>query len=300
MASGDTTTLELQDSLPSIVASARIVREYEGNMQRLAENITLGEGTGLSWREVSFAQLNGQDITETTYLDNPQQLSDSMFTVTPSVSAIHTVITDRVKARISKNALAKVGSLAQNAIERKKDEDGLAILDAASETVAGGNAALTAGHIGAAGARVRYGHGIEPTSSPVRAVLHAYQIKDIYSEIINYGPTAAWTTSPFAVTLGDFQARVYQEGFMGKINGVEIFENNNISIDSDLDAHGGVFAQEGVVLVQGRSPRVVTLRNEKLGGGADELIIYDEYAYGERSAGAWIVDVTSDATEPTT
>lgn len=294
MASGNTTTGELIDSLPSIVASARIVREYEGNMQRLASGVTLGEGTGLSWREVSFAQLTGQDIGETTELNNPQQLSDSLFSVTPSVIAIHTVITDRVRARISKNALAQVGSLAQNAIERKKDEDGLAVLSAASETVAGTGTTLTSGHIAAAGSRIRYGHGIEPTSSPVRAILHAYQIKDIYSEL----SITPMVTTPFAFQ-SDFSARVFQEGFMGKINGVEVYENNNINVTSTPDAEGGVFAQEGVVLVQGRSPRVVPLRNEKLGGGADELIIYDEYAYGERSAGAWIVDVTSDATEPT-
>lgn len=291
MAANYTTTGDLVDSLPSIVASARIVREYEGVMQQLADKVTLGEGTGLSWREVSFAQINAQGISETTKLDNPQLLSDSLFTVTPSVAAIHTVVTDRVKARISKNALAQIGSLAQNAIERKKDEDGLVALDAASVSLPGAGSTLTTGHIAAAGSRVRYGAGVEPSNPPHYAVLHAFQIKDLYDEL-----TAGVDTYP--VPEGE-TARIFRQGFRGTINGVMLFEDNNITVDSLDDAKGGVFAKEALVLVQGRSPRMVPLRDEKLGGGADELIIYDEYAYGERSSGNWLIEIYSDATTPT-
>ena len=291
MASGNTDTTILEDSLPSIVASARIVRENEGVMQRLASMEKLGEGEGLTWREVSFAQLSALDVGEQDMLANPQQLSDALFSVTPTVTAIHTVITDRVKARIAKTALGKIGALAQNAIERKKDEDGLAALDAASVSLPGAGSTLTSGHIAAAASRVKFGAGVEPSNPPFYAVLHAFQIKDLFDEV-----TAGVGT--YNIPEGE-TARVYREGWRGAVNGAMIYEDNNLNVDASDDTKGGVFAKEALVLVQGRSPRVVTLRNEKLGGGADELILYDEYAYGERSSGNWLIEIYSDATTPT-
>jgi len=260
-------------------------------MQRLVDGKTLGEGIGLTWHEISLAALTASNVTETTELDNPQQLSDTLFSITPSMVAIHTVITDRVGARISKNAFSQTGSLAQNAIERKKDIDGITVLDGATTSLAGAGTTLTSGHISAGASRVRFGGGTEPSNPPVNTVLHPFQFKDLFDEAVGgYG------TYP----LPEGQtARVFQEGFKGQIDGAMLFEDANISIDGFDDVKGGIFAKEAIVLVQGRSPRTVILRNEKLGGGATELIIYDEYAYGERSSGNWLYEIQSDATAPT-
>ena len=85
MATGWTTTGSLADSLDDVRSSARIVREYEGVMPQLVDKQTLGEGIGLSWQEITYAQLTAQAITETTELDNPQQIADSLLTITPTV-----------------------------------------------------------------------------------------------------------------------------------------------------------------------------------------------------------------------
>ncbi|MCJ7828975.1 MAG: hypothetical protein MUP81_04465 [Dehalococcoidia bacterium] len=285
----NTTTGALADSLPTMIASARIVREYEGVMPQLVEKQTLGEGTGLSWNEVSFAQLSAQDITETTTLDNPQTLSDSLLTVTPTVAGIETVITDRVAARISKNAYAQIGSLAQNAIQRKKDEDGLTVLDGFSNSYCGAGSTLTSGHISAAMALIQ-GNTSEPAKPPFRCVLHPYQLKDIEDEII-----AGVGTYPIEEGL---TARVFSEGFRGMIAGAQLYPDGNMTIDSAADAKGGVFAQEAILLVQGRAPRMVAVRAEDIGGGATKVYHYDEYAYGER-LDTWGCEIYSDATAPT-
>jgi hypothetical protein len=121
-----------------------------------------------------MAQLTAQTVTETTRLDNPQQMSDTLLTITPTVVGIHTLITDRVAARISKNAYAKVGGLAQNAIQRKKDEDGLTAIDGASLTIGSSGSALTTGIIAAAVSRIS-SDSDEPGNPPYRAVLHGFQ-----------------------------------------------------------------------------------------------------------------------------
>ena len=289
MSTGNTTTSSLADSLPTLLMSARIVRENEGVMPQLVDKVTLGEGVGLSWNELSYAQITAQAITETTVLDNPQQLSDTLLTVTPSVIGIETLITDRVAARIDKQGFAKFGSLAQNAMQRKKDEDGIAVLDGFSTSLCGAGSTLTSGHIGAATSRIR-GNTTEPGNPPFYGVLKSYQMKDIEDEILAGVGT-------YVIPEG-MTARALQDGFSGKLHGATMFIDDNIAIDSSDDAKGGVFAKEAIVLVQGRAPRAVAVRAEDVGGGATKVYHYDEYAYAERQD-SWGCEIYSDCTAPT-
>ena len=260
-------------------------------MPQLVEKQTLGEGIGLTWQEITYAALTAQAITETTDLDNPQQLSDTLLTITPTVVGIETFITDRVRARISKKGFAKIGQLGQNAMQRKKDEDGLTLLSSGATTSEpGAGATLTSGYIASASFNIT-SNTTEPGNKPIRCVLHGFQMKDLYDElvagvgtyVVNEGPTA----------------RVFSNRFDLPIAGAEVYEDGNIAIDSSSDAVGGVFAQEGIILVQGRAPRVVDVRNEKRGGGGNHVYHYDEYAYGQRNAGVWDFRMKSDATAPT-
>lgn len=290
-----TTTDSLADSLPTIINSARIVREFEGVMPQLVDRVTLPEGRGLNWDEVSLAQLTAQAITETTVLDNPQQIVDTNFQITPTVIGIQTLITDRVRKRISRNAFGKIGSLAQNAMERKKDDDGLTVLDGATTSLSGTGTTLVSGIVTAGKVRIS-GNTTEPGMPPYRCVLHPFQMKDIHDEIV--APVGTYDISAGGLTARVFAQGFEGGGFEGTISSVGMFEDGNITISSN-DAKGGVFAKEAIVLVQGFAPRTAPVRREDLGAGADVLYMYDEYAYGERSAGNWLFEILSDATAPT-
>lgn len=293
MAIGNTTTGSLADSLNDMVAAARIVREFKGVMPQLVDKQTLEEGTGLTWKEISLGQLAAQAVTETTTLDNPQQISDTDFVITPTVVGIQTFITDRVKARISRKAWVKMGDLAQNAIQRKKDEDGLTVLDGGT-SLSGAGTTLASGVIAAAKVRIS-SNTVEAGQPPYRCVLHGFQIKDIFDELV-----AGVGTYPVS---DGMTADVFKRGFSLPIAGCEIYEDGNITIDSADDAKGGVFSREGIVLVQGRTPWQESRREPHIGGGGDSVFLYDEYAYGERLAGGttsgWLFEIYSDATAPT-
>ena len=289
MATGNTTTGSLADSLETVISSALVVREHEGVMPQLVDRVTLGVGIGLSWNEVTYDQLaSAQAITENTVLDNPQQFSDTSFSITPTVIGIETLITDRVRARITPKGYVKLGSLAQNSMQRKKNADGLAVLDGFSTSYCGAGSTLTHGHIGAAVAIIR-GNSTEPGPEPIRCVLHSYQIKDIEDEL-------RASIGTYTVTDG-LTARVFTEGYRGKISGAQIFEDDTISIDTADDAKGGVFSKEAIVLVQGRAPHGEVKRAPEIGGGANIFYLYDEYAYGERRD-HWGVEIYSDASTP--
>lgn len=288
--SGWTTTSALEDSLDDIRSSARIVREQEGVVPNLVTKETLGEGVGLSWQEITYAKLTAMAVTETTDLDNPQQMSDTLLTITPTMVAIETFLTDRVQLRINKKGFAKIGQLAQNAIERKKDIDGITLFATFTGTSdPGAGATLASGYIASAAANIR-GNTTEPGHDPINCVLHPYQVHDLYNELVASVGSAIVTEGP--------TARVLSRGFDLPIADVTVYRDGNISIDSGDDAKGAVFAKEGVIVVQGRAPRVVQVRNEKRGGGGNHVYHYDEYAYGERLA-AWNYLMESDATAPT-
>ena len=290
----NTTTGSLADSLETVIDGARLVREYEGVVMRTTDKQTLPENTGLSWEEISLAQLSAQLVTETTVLENPQQMSDSMITITPLVSGINTVVTDRVYRRVSKKTIALMGKLAQNAMNRKKDEDYLATFAGATTTLSGTGSTLASGILSAAVSRIN-GNTTEPapSSGDIFAVLHPFQIKDIQDEIVAGLGTY---TIPTGMT-----ADIFKQGMSGidRVSGAAVFADGNIAINSTPDARGAVHHRMAIVLVQGHGNRATTRRREEIGGGADELFIYDEYALGERSAGNWLYGVLSDATAPT-
>jgi hypothetical protein len=264
-------------------------------MPNLVEKVSLDEGTGLSWKEVSFRKMQAQNVSEMQTLSNLQQLQDDDFVVTPTVSGVSWLITDRVAARLSKKAYAKIGGLGQNAIQRKKDQDGLVALDAGISLGAAGSA-LTPGHISAAAVRAT-SNVVEMGMGPLRCVLHGFQIKDIYDAVAQ---TPLITGNE---AIGDYQARIFQDGYRGKIHGAQVYEDGNITIDADADAKGGLFPQNGIVLVQGRNLKRFTRQEPDVGGGATSFWLYDEYAYGERLAGgttqAFVYELYSDATAPT-
>jgi hypothetical protein len=297
MAVGNTITDSLADSIPTMIAAARIVREFTGVMPNLVDRHRLDENTGTVWNEVSMAKLSAQAVTESTELDNPQQMSDTLLSITPTVIGVHTVILDRVAIRISANAFAQTGSLAQNAIERKKDEDGITAIDGAT-TVIGSDNALTSGEIAAAAYQIT-SNTTEPApaSAPINAVFHGFPLKDIDDELIAAGVnvTAGEGTG---LTVG-IAAEAYQNRYRGMIAGARIYEDGNIPIVTTTLTKNGVFSQMALILVEGRSPYVETKRMPELGGGATALYHYDEYAYGERSAGNWLFEVQADATAPT-
>jgi len=304
MAVGNTITDSLADSIPTMIASARIVREFAGVMPNLVDRQRLDDNTGTVWNEVSMAKLSAQAVTESTELDNPQQMSDTLLSITPTVIGVHTVITDRVALRISANAYAQTGSLAQNAIERKKDVDGLTVIDGAT-TVLGSDATLTSGVI-SAGAYQITSNTTEPApaSAPINAVHHGFCLKDIDDEligpgVIGFGAAAGSANTAGAPLTSGIAAETFQNRYRGTIGGARVFEDGNIPIVATTLAKGGVFSQMGIILVEGRSPYVETKRLPELGGGATALYHYDEYAYGERSSGNWLYEVQADATAPT-
>ena len=285
-----TVTTQLDASLPTVITSARLVREQEGDMPALVERRKLNEGTGDTWHEVSYAKLTAQAVTETTENENIQQVSDTDFAIQPTMVQIATMLTDKVGRNITKNGLREIGRLGQNAMQRKKNIDGLTAIDSTGSTRLGApGASLTFGLIAAGQANIR-GNTTEPGHAPYRFVGHPFCIKDIYDQFV--APVGTYDISDGA------SFRVFREGFKGMISEAQVFENGDFTIDADFDVKNGVFAQEGIVLIEEMTPKMETERKPRIGGGSTIITHTDGYAYGIRQ-NQWVQEIVADATAPT-
>lgn len=284
-----TTTGSLGDSQELIIDSARVVREYEGRWAACTDVVRLESNTGLSWEEISLSQLTAQTVTETTDLDNPQSLTDTMLQISTAISGIHMCMTDRVYRRMPKKVIAKMGMLGQNAMDRKKDEDYLAMAATATNTIGGTGQTMTHGFISAPSSRIS-SNTTERAMGGIVGVFHGFQLKAIEDELRSGIGT-------YTIPNG-LSEEVFKRGYRGPVANVNLYEDGNIAINAVPDARGMVHAREAVVMVQGKSPWTEKQRHPERGGGAESVYMYDEYGLGERSAGNWLYGVLTAASSP--
>lgn len=295
MAEGYTITDSLADSLEIVIDSARIRREFPAVVPTLAERHNLDDNTGLSWNEIEVSRLTAQGgITESTILDNPQEWSDILRTVTPTISGITTFISRRSQHRLSKLTLAQLGTGMMDAIERKRDLDGLATIDGATNSNPGAGSTMTSGVISSDVSNI-LSNVTEGAVGRINTVLHGFQVKDLQDET-----QAGLATYPVPKGLTE---EVYRRGFRGSIYNSEVYIDGNIVIDSSDDAKGGTFAQMGLLYIQGMDLITYNKPIPKRGGGGVQKWIYDEYAFAERlsnSTSVFVREDYSDALAPTT
>ena len=293
---GDTTTSALADSLNDMVSSARVVRRFVGAVQGSVDVQQLGENMGLDWKEVRIENISASSGTETQDEVAFQQIQDTPFSVTPSVSYAAVRITDRVRARLSTVALAQMGGVLQSAIQNKVDVDGITQLGNFSLGVGAAGTVFTHGHASALITEIRNGQTTEPYPPPlpISIIMHSRTWHALQSQV-----AAAIGTEniPDGITAEVFRSGI---GLLGTIYGGRAVADDNITIDSGIDMVGAGLGRDAVVLVKGRwgGGSLTALRNEKRPEPADELILREEYAYGERRD-VWGKTATFDAATPT-
>ena len=294
MAAGETHTGSLSGALPSIVADARIIREFEGTWRRTCDVKKQTPNTGLNWTEFALNQIERQDITETQDNRNYQQLSGLLQEIEPTMNQVLVKITDRTHRKTASVVDSKIGVLAGNAMNRGDDEDYLALfLTFATTNSPGSGNPMSFGYIASAKTNIT-SNVTEPSMAEVFTVLHGRQIKDVQDELVAGVGTY---TIPVGLT-----AETFRKGFSGTVAGSNVFEDGNITVTATPDANGATHSREGVIAVVGLDVRSETDRDLHFGGGADVISLTNEIAFAERKSGTtqvWAYRHLSDATAPT-
>lgn len=291
MASGETFVAQVEAGLNTMVASARRRNQFPTDvMRRVASGERLEEGTGTAWREFLTENLTAQNYGETDDIDNPQEISGSILSVTPQLVAIQTFIGRRVQARLSSKAFAQFGALGQEAMERKANTDGHALFAAATTTLGTTATTLSFSNVDAAVRRIKSDVD-EPGPDPIAIVLHGYGIHDIRAEIISGVGT-------YPIPDG-YTSEVFRNGFMGTLMGATVVEDGLIAVNGTPDSRGGVFSKQGAFNVQGLSPWTESEPKPSKGYGGMNVWLKNEYLWAERSAGNWLYGILHDGTAPT-
>ena len=298
MATGETHSGSLSNALPTVYAEARRIREQKsGTWERTTTVKRQAEGEGLQYNWFTLNQIDAQNITETQTNGNFQQFAGSVQSSQPEMTQVIVKITDRTYRKVSKNVTGSIGPSAGNAMERKKNKDYLSLFTTFATTASPGSAQpLSHGHIAAAVANIQ-SNTTEPAMTPIYSVLHGFQIYDLQIEVLAAVGTAA---IPAGMT-----EQVFRNGFKGSVAGSMVFEDGNITLTSTPDANGATHAREGVYSIMGMNLRRATDRDEYFGGGADVIILTDEYSFSENKSGTsgttqvFAGRHLSDATPPT-
>jgi len=293
---GETTTAALADSLPTMRFGARLVQEQKGRVRDTVDRRTLPNNSGNAWSEVDFATLDASTVTETTDLINsPEQLSDTLRTISPSHSGIHILYTDLVADRVIAEAasIVRSGVLGMNAIMRKEDLDGIVQGRGASTDLGTAGNPLTSGLIRHAKYRISSNVTESNPDEPIHMQHHGFCLADIDDEFSAPIGTYEITSGVTA----DILAQSYSKA-PRMLGGVTVHENGNMTIDSSDDCEGFVYSRNGIILVEGFMPKTEVLRRPNIGAGATSVFMYYSYAWGFRSSGNWQFSITADATAP--
>lgn len=292
MPSGRNTVNTFSDSLDDIKDAARTTREFANVMGGIVDMERLENNSGLNWDEVTLAQLSASNIDELTDLDeNPQEIVDSLFTVTPTLVGMSVFMTDLARIRINQKVAAQIGVLTENAMARKKDIDLLAIGQAATTDIGTAGNPMSSDLVSVGVSRIG-SNSTEPWDGPVSAVMKGFHIKDLQDEGLG-----GLGTYPVPTGLTE---QFYHKGFQGPVASASVYKDDNISVDGSDDAIAFVFGSGpggAIVCVEGMEARRVTKREEGIGAGAEILYCTDQYGTGIRQQ-VWIYAMTADAATP--
>jgi N4-gp56 family major capsid protein len=259
------TSSTLSTLLPSIVAEALFVANERSIMRGLVRNYTMAQGQGKTVTVPTYAKSTAAQLTEGTALTNTAITTGSSVLTVQEVGLM-TSISDLAMIASSSNVVADIGRLFGEAVARKMDQD-LAGLFSGFSTVVGSNTtAATAAKLFEAIAKLRSA-GYD-TTADCAVVLHPEVAYDLKSSI----------TSTFAAPASMVGNSALENGYIGLLGGVPVYETSNI-VSTSGDSIGALFHRDALGLAMMSDVKIETQRQAALRGW--DIVGSALYAFGE-------------------
>lgn len=316
MPTGVTGQTQIDQALPTLVENADTFREHKGLVKKLFDRKRLGRKSGRTWNEPIFATASAVAVTDGVAIDSPNQITDTLLTITPSRVAAQILWTDRMNDTISEDFVAAAADLIANALEYRLDTDCLTQGASFSTTRGGSTVTLTPGLISAAAAGVRSGRvgtirtGGRTTGDPlvagaglIHGVFHPFHEHDLAMNLggqagggaaTQYGAGTAMIGNYAAVGTGQ-SPKWLTDYFFDTIRGVQVHLDGNFTITSNAIS-AFVHTPRAEVLVDFITMGDYVFRTED--GQARLQTMWSDYGLGERADNGGCV-ITLDATAPT-
>ena len=227
----ETTSVTLNDLMPQIVAEALFVASERSLMRGLVRNYTIPAGSGKSIVVPRYPRVTATTLNEGVAPSNTEVSTDGV-TLTVAEVGLTTIISDIALTGASSNVIADIGRLFGEAIARKMDTDIMARFDALGgvSSVGGVSTAATAALLFQAAAKLR-SQGYD-TAADCAFVLHPNVAYDVKSTI----------TSTFAAPASMVGNSALENGFIGQLAGIPVYESSLVGLTGDSGGAGGDYA----------------------------------------------------------
>ena len=280
------TTGSLENAQNIIIAAARYTEEHNAPAMNLIEQFTLPKGA----KQVTVpkvGQMSMQDLTDGVDIVDEEDIGMTTVDLTASEVGAKIILTDKLVRQSAENVFSMIGRQLGDGMARKKDVDVLALYSGFSTDIGAAGRSMSLANVSAA---IAYAKG-KKFGSNVYIVQHPFAVWDIAN-------TAVTASSTYPVPAG-WSADLLGNFFSGlrPINGVPIFEDGNISIDSSDDAVGVIADRSALGVLKSvdmnkEQDRDISLR-------ATEVVITADYGVFELDDSKGVA-LTLDAGTPAT
>jgi N4-gp56 family major capsid protein len=247
------TTVTLNDLLPTIVQEALFVANERSIMRGLVKNYTLGQAQGKTIQVPIFPVQTAAAVTEGDEVTNTAVSTDvASFNV--AQVGLRTLVTDMAIQASASNVIADLGQLFGNAIAKKIDQDLMALFSGfTTNTIGSTTTTITPALVMQAITKLK-NTGV-PTDGIV-AVLHPSIAYDLKSALTTTGNTN-FTGGAY----GDVANEAMRMGYVGQLFGVQCYESSNLANNGTAgDYICGVFHRDALGLGIMRDIQIETQR----------------------------------------
>ena len=249
----ETTSSTLSELYTNITQEAIFTFQETSVMRPLVTLYPL-MGSGKVAEVPVYPAISAAAVNEATDLSNTA-VNPTSATITASEIGVMTTLTDLGASSASRNVGADIGKLFGEAIAKKVDTD-LCGLFSSFTTNTGGAAGteLTADLLFKAQAQLR----TLSVPAPYYAVFHPKALFNLKKTLTQAGYAGT------ATAISEIGNEALRNGYIGRIAGIDVFENANLSIDASDDSIGGVFHPASIGLAMKEDFKVETQRDASL------------------------------------
>jgi N4-gp56 family major capsid protein len=264
----ETTSSTLSELFTNITQEA-IFTFQETSVMRPLVTLYPIVGSGKTVEVPVYPTIAAAAVNEATDLSNTA-VNPTSATITASEVGVMTTLTDLGANSASRNVGADIGKLFGEAIAKKVDTDLVNLLDdfASANDQGGAGTELTADLLFKAQAILRSAN----VPAPYYGVFHPKALFNLKKTLTQAGYAGT------ATAISDIGNEALRNGYIGRIAGIDVFENANITIDAYDDSYGGVFHPASLGLAMKEEFKVESQRDASL--RATELVASIVYGTG--------------------
>ena len=252
--SNETTSSTLSELYTNVIQEALFTFQETSVMRPLVTTYAIN-GQGKVVQVPVYGAISASAVAEGTDLANTA-IDPTAVNITASEIGVMTTLTDLGRDSASRNVGADIGKLFGDGLAKKVDTDLAGLFASFSSDIGTAGSELTPELLFKAQATLRSLN----IPAPYYAVFHPKACFNLKKLLTNAG----YSTSSSAVS--DVGNQAMRDGFIGKVAGIEVYENANIAIDGSDDSVGAVFHPSSIGLAMKADLKIETQRDASIRG----------------------------------